>query len=110
MRSTFKILFYLKCNTHEKSGLVPVMCRVTVNGKISPFSCKLDVEEKLWNVQSGKMSGKSLASQEANRMLDEIRVGVTKAYQSQLAKTDWECTSTKIRKDGIVQTTFRKIG
>ena len=31
-------------------------------------------------------------------------------YQSQLAKTDWECTSTKIRKDGIVQTTFRKIG
>jgi len=31
-------------------------------------------------------------------------------YQSQLAKTDWECASTKIRKDGIVQTTFRKIG
>ena len=57
------------------------MCRVTVNGKISQFSCKLDVEEKLWNVQSGKMSGKSLASQEANRMLDKIRVGVTKAYQ-----------------------------
>ena len=31
-------------------------------------------------------------------------------YQSQLAKTDWECTSTKIRKDGIVQTIFHKIG
>ena len=79
MRSTFKILFYLKRNAPKKSGLVPVMCRVTVNGKISQFSCKLDVEEKLWNVQSGKMSGKSLASQEANRMLDKIRVGVTKA-------------------------------
>lgn len=31
-------------------------------------------------------------------------------YQSQLAKTDWECTSTKVRKDGIVQTIFHKIG
>ena len=30
-------------------------------------------------------------------------------YQPQLAKTDWKCTSTKIRKDGIVQTVFRKI-
>lgn len=47
MRSTFKILFYLKRNAPKKSGLVPVMCRITVNGKISQFSCKLDVEEKL---------------------------------------------------------------
>ena len=31
-------------------------------------------------------------------------------YQTQLTKTDWECTSTKVRKNGIVQTTFRKIG
>ena len=40
MRSTFKILFYLKRNAPKKSGLVPVMCRITVNGKISQFSCK----------------------------------------------------------------------
>lgn len=31
-------------------------------------------------------------------------------YQPQLVKTDWKCTSTKIRKDGIVRTVFRKIG
>ena len=96
MRSTFKILFYLKRNAPKKSGLVPVMCRVTVNGKISQFSCKLDVEEKLWNVQSGKMSGKSLASQEANRMLDKIRVGVTKAYQ-EISDKDNYVTAEKVR-------------
>ena len=49
-RSTFRVLFYLKRNAPKKNGLVPVMCRITVNGKISQFSCKLDVEEKLWNV------------------------------------------------------------
>ncbi len=48
-RSTFRVLFYLKRNVPKKIGLVPVMCRIAVNGKISQFSCKLDVEEKLWS-------------------------------------------------------------
>ena len=96
MRSTFKILFYLKRNAPKKSGLVPLLCRITGNGKISQFSCKLDVEEKLWNVQSGKMSGKSLAAQEANRVLDKIRVGVTKAYQ-EICDKDNYVTAEKVR-------------
>ena len=70
MRSTFKVLFYLKRNAPKKNGLIPVMCRITVNGKIAQFSCKLDVEEKTWNVKSGRVSGRSIVAQEANRMLD----------------------------------------
>ena len=65
-RSTFRVLFYLKRNAPKKNGLVPVMCRITVNGKIYQFSCKLDVEEKLWNVNLGRMSGRSIVAQEAN--------------------------------------------
>ncbi len=80
-RSTFRVLFYLKRNAPKKNGLVPVMCRITVNGKISQFSCKLDVEEKLWNVNLGRMSGRSIVAQETNRMLDKIRIGINKAYQ-----------------------------
>ena len=38
-RATFKILFYLKRNAPKKNGLIPVMCRITVNGKIAQFSC-----------------------------------------------------------------------
>lgn len=80
-RSTFRVLSYLKCNTPKKNGFVPVMCRITVNGKVSQFSCKLDVDEKLWNVNLGRMSGRSVVAQEANRILDKIRVGINKAYQ-----------------------------
>lgn len=57
------------------------MCRITVNGKIAQFSCKLDVEEKSWNVELGRVSGRSVVAQEANRMLDKIRVGINQAYQ-----------------------------
>lgn len=33
-RSTFKVLFYLKRNAPKRNGLIPVMCHITVNGKI----------------------------------------------------------------------------
>lgn len=46
MRSTFRVLFYLKRNALKKNELVAVMSRITVNGKIAQFSCKLDVKEK----------------------------------------------------------------
>lgn len=96
MRSTFKVLFYLKRNAPKKNGLVPVMCRVTVNGKVSQFSCKLDVEEKSWNVELGRLSGRSLVAQEGNRMLDKIRVGINKAYQ-EIRDRDNYVTAEKVR-------------
>lgn len=96
MRSTFKVLFYLKRNAPKKNGLIPVMCRVTVNGKVSQFSCKLDVEEKSWNVELGRLSGRSLIAQEGNRMLDKIRVGINKAYQ-EICDRDNYVTAEKVR-------------
>lgn len=96
MRSTFKILFYLKRNAPKKNGLIPVMCRITVNGKVSQFSCKLDVEEQLWNVQLGRMTGRSLVAQETNRMLDKIRVGINKSYQ-EICDRDNYVTAEKVR-------------
>lgn len=96
MRSTFKVLFYLKRNAPKKNGLIPVMCRITVNGKVCQFSCKLDVEEKMWSVELGRLAGRSLAAVEANRALDKIRVGVNKAYQ-EVMDADGFVTAEKVR-------------
>lgn len=95
-RSTFHVLFYLKRNAAKKDGLVPVMCRITVNGKIAQFSCKLDVDEKLWNVELGRMCGRSITAMETNRKLDKIRVGVNRAYQ-EVFDTDNYVTAEKVR-------------
>lgn len=95
-RSTFRVLFYLKRNAPKKNGQIPVMCRITVNGKVSQFSSKLDVEEKMWNVETGRLSGRSLTAQEGNCMLDKIRVGINKAYQ-EVCDTDSYVTAEKVR-------------
>ena len=47
-RSTFKVLFYLKRQS-EKNGKAPIMGRITINGTVSQFSCKLSVSPKLWD-------------------------------------------------------------
>ena len=97
-RATFKILFYLKRNAPKKNGLIPVMCRITVNGKIAQFSCKLDVEEKMWSVETGRLTGRSNVALEGNRMLDKIRVGVNKAYQDVFDR-DTYVTAEKVRNE-----------
>ena len=96
MRSRFRILFYLKRNAPKSNGLVPVMCRITVNGKISQFSCKLDVDKKHWDVKTGRMTGRSVVALEANRMLDKIRVDINKAYQDICDKYNY-VTAEKVR-------------
>lgn len=95
-RSTFRVLFYLKRNAPKKNGLIPVMCRITVNGKVSQFSCKLDVDEKMWSVELGRMSGRSIVAQETNRKLDKILVGINKAYQDVCDKDSY-VTAEKVR-------------
>ena len=44
MKSTFKVLFYLKKDKISKDGKVPVMGRITVNGTQAGFSCKLNID------------------------------------------------------------------
>lgn len=96
MRSTFKVLFYLKRNAPKKDGSVPVMCRITVDGGVAQFSCKLDINPDLWDTKSGRASGRSEAATKANRALDKIRVGVNRHYQ-EVADRDSYVTAEKVK-------------
>ena len=82
MRSTFKVLFYLKKDKHKVQPVVPVMGRITVNGTIAQFSAKLSVPPHLWEVKGGRAKGKSLEADRINRYLDNIRIQIGKHYQS----------------------------
>ena len=78
MRSTFKVLFYLKKDKHKVQPVVPVMGRITVNGTIAQFSAKLSVPPHLWEVKGGRAKGKSLEADRINRHPDNIRIRIGK--------------------------------
>ena len=94
MRSTFKVLFYLKRNKEKKSALV--MGRITVNGSIAQFSAKLSVPEHLWEVSGGRAKGRSVEADRINRHLDNIRTQIGKHYQS-ICDRDSFVTAEKVK-------------
>lgn len=112
MRSTFKILMYLKKGSEKPNGNVPLMCRLTVDGEIKQFSCKMDVPPRLWDVKTGRASGKSIEAQKINHAIDKIRVDVNRRYQ-EMMQTDGYVTAAKLKNAylgiGIKQETLLKL-
>lgn len=96
MRSTFKILFYLKKNSPKPDGTIPVMGRITIDGTISQFSCKMSVPPALWDTKAGRLTGKSTGAMKSNLALDKIRVGISKHYQ-EIMQADGFVTADKVK-------------
>ena len=94
MRSTFKVLFYLKRN--KEQPLAPVMGRITVNGTIAQFSAKIEVPVRLWEVKGGRAKGKSVEADRINRHLDNIRGQINKHYQD-ICDHDSYVTAERVR-------------
>lgn len=95
-RSTFKILFYVKKGGERANGYLPLMCRLTVDGEIKQFSCKLDVPPKLWDMKTVRATGKSAEAQKINAAVDRIRVDVNRRYQ-ELMQSDGYVTAARLR-------------
>ena len=88
------------------------MCRITVDGEIKQFSCKMDVPLRLWDVKNNRASGKSVEAQKINLAVDKIRVEVNRRYQ-ELMQTDGYVTAAKLKDTylgiGVKQETLLKL-
>ena len=95
VRSTFKVLFYLKRQSVQ-NGKAPIMGRITINGTISQFSCKLSVSPALWDTKANKATGKSVAAQRINEKLENIKTNIGKQYQ-RICDRDSYVTAEKVK-------------
>jgi hypothetical protein len=86
MKSTFRVLFYLRKNEVNKSGNSSIMVRITVNGEQVQFSSKLQIKPELWDTKNGKALGRTTEAMNINRLLDAISVKATELYQKQLSE------------------------
>ncbi len=80
-KSTFNILFYLKRSGLKANGKMPIMGRITVNGKAIQFGAKLEVNPKIWDVKAGKAVGRSQEVIDINSILESIKATMTKIYR-----------------------------
>ena len=98
MKSTFKILFYVKRNAQRKNGNVPIIARITVDGKIVQFNTKLEIHPDCWSTQLGKAKGRSVEIQKLNSLLEEIKTSVHQIYHEQ-QRRDSFVTAEKVKNE-----------
>ncbi len=96
MKTTFNVLFFLKRDKQKKNGSVPLMCRITVDGEETRFSMKTDVDPALWDVKTGKMTGRSAKAYEINGLLDNTKSVLNRIYHQELERIQ-SVTAEKVK-------------
>lgn len=96
MRSTFSVIFYLKKEKLKKDGTNPIMGRITVDGTMAQFSCKVSCDPTIWEPKGGHAKGKTIAARNVNRELDKIKSSVVKHYQDIMIR-DGYVTAEKVK-------------
>jgi len=98
MKSTFKVLFYLKRNAIRKDGKMPIVTRVTVDGIIAQFNTKLEIQPNYWSVKTGKVIGHPSDSKQHNAQLEEIKASLHSIYH-ELQRKDNYVTAEKVKNE-----------
>ncbi|MBR1537992.1 MAG: site-specific integrase [Bacteroidales bacterium] len=73
MGSTLSILLYLKHGSPSKDGRLPLMCRLTIDGESTSFSCKRRISPQCWDPGRGEMTGQGEEAALINRELCHLR-------------------------------------
>ena len=96
MRSTFKVLLFVKRNAAKKNGNAPIIARITIDQIVAQFNTKLEINPINWSVSAGKAAGRSAEAVSINSMLDSIRSSVHQHYHS-LLEMDGYVTAERVK-------------
>jgi hypothetical protein len=107
MRSTFKILFFLKRDKQKANGTVPLFCRITIDGQEVRFGMKCDINSKLWDVKANKANSRSDEALKINGLIDNTKAAIFKIYRD-LQERDNYVTAELVRNVFLSETTKRQ--
>ena len=83
---------YLNNVNHRKNrkspdAVYPIVGKIIIGNTIAQFGSKLKIEERLWNVKSGRAIGKSRIAVELNREINFINLSIHAHYREILKRT-----------------------
>lgn len=81
MKTDLKVHFYLRKTNEKKNGECPVIGKITIGKDVAQFSAKITAKASLWDVVSGRVTGKSKHAIETNEALDKINVAINASFR-----------------------------
>ena len=81
MKTGLKVHFYLRKTNEKKNGECPVIGKITIGKDVAQFSAKVTAKASLWDIVSGRVTGKSKHATEINATLDKISVAINTSYR-----------------------------
>lgn len=102
MKTDLKVHFYLRKTSEKKNGECPVVGKITIGKDVAQFSTKTTAKASLWDVVSGRATGKTKHATEVNATLDKINVAINTSYRKlQKEKTTITANDVKNAFQGI---------
>jgi len=95
-RSTFKVLFFLKRDKQKANGMIPLFCRITVDGQEARFGMKCDVNLAYWDVKTGKAIGRTVEASKINTLVDNTKAAIYRIYR-EIQERENYVTAEKIK-------------
>jgi len=95
-KSTFNLIFLLRKNKPFNNGEVPIIVRITLNGKRAEFIAKHNAKPELWNQTKGRATGSSLFAKSLNSYLDRVYINLTDSMRD-LEERGIEVTAENIK-------------
>lgn len=96
MKSSCKILFYLRRDRVNKDGKAPLFCRITVSGEAVRFNLTLSCRPEIWNSEFARATGRGQEAMEINQALENYHASILKTYR-QILERDNYVTAEKVR-------------
>lgn len=96
MRSTFRVLFFLKRDKQKANGNVPLFCRITIDKQEARFGMKQDVNPSIWDVKAGRAIGRTSEVVEINSIIDKTKSSLFNVYND-LLLSDASVTAEKVK-------------
>jgi site-specific recombinase XerD len=79
--STFAVLFYINRQKIKKSGMCPLMGRISINAEVAQFSTGIDIDPSLWDAKAYRMTGKSHHASEVNYHIEQLTDKINRYYK-----------------------------
>ena len=96
MRSTFRVLFFLKRDKQKANGNVPLFCRITIDKQEARFGMKQDINPSIWDVHAGRAVGRTSEIVEINSIIDKTKSALFNVYND-LLLSDTNVTAEKVK-------------